>query len=201
MFLDWTLFVIYIGQDGYWWRFPGISHQSCTVHLYGLDRKCHHHAGLSMHNPECSAPLWVTCSESATDACTLLYTILCILVNFLVIFVLSVVQSTKFCHIEGENIGLFPFRYNEIPLYNCYIYNEEGVGQPLQYKCTDTAQRIESEMRRDRCFLLLYGRISYFERQKVQRSQENLPKDKEWYTDPGSYQFTIRTKSKRTKRE
>jgi hypothetical protein len=36
--------------------------------------------------------------------------------------------------------------------------------------------------------------------QKVQRSQENLPKDKEWYTDPGSYQFTIRTKHKRTKK-
>jgi hypothetical protein len=61
----------------------------------------------------------------------------------------------------------------------------------------DNSCTVEShciEMGRDRCFLLLYGRISYFERQKVQRSQENLPKDKEWYTDPGSYQFTIRTK-------
>ena len=71
-------------------------------------------------------------------------TILCLLVFFLVIFELSVVQSTTFCYIERGNICIFPFRYNEIPLYNCYLKkNEGGVGQPLQYIFTDTAQSIE----------------------------------------------------------
>ena len=74
---------------------------------------------------------------------------------------------------------------------------------PLLPHLIDNSCTVEShciEMGRDRCFLLLYGRISYFERQKVKRSQEILPKDKEWHTDPGSYQFTIRTKHKRTKK-